>query len=71
MMAQTNAERFAYIDDYKRKHYKRISCLVRKDYYEEVLEPYLTNHITSTSSFIKKCMDYVIKNNINVFKENG
>lgn len=61
--------RNAYDNDYKRKHYKRMSCLVRKEYYEDVLEPYLTNHIISASSFMKQCMDYVIKNDIDIFTE--
>lgn len=63
------SNRMDYINNYKRKNYKRLICEVRKDYYEDILEPYLLNHIISTSTFIKRCMDYVIENDIDIFQE--
>jgi hypothetical protein len=68
-LARTDAEKFAYINDYKKKHCKRLICEVRKEYYESVVAPYLNSHDISTSAFLKRCMDYVIDNDIDIFTE--
>lgn len=54
---------------YKKAKRKVITCELDKQYYEQFFFPYMQEKGMSVSMFVKKCMEYVINNDIDLSKE--
>ena len=52
------------VNNYKRRHYRRVVCELPKEYYENVYLPYIKERNITSGGFIKRCIQYYIENNI-------